>query len=174
MDPSVIFAALCSLPKNKMETAIYKAVDEYAMFIADIYNDIYESCIKVFYSSYTPKKYTRHGDIVGFNLYSGFASQVMDAKIEAQYLAGDLLSYRGISKEEVLHNVVNGQRGSKARDSVDGPWPRSWDTKYPNAYSKHSIWKSKAGTIEEILEDFDNTGGEGTANIFWEILEKYI
>ena len=174
MNPSDVFAAFCSIPESKRKSALESAVREYALLLSEIYNDIYESCIKVFYSSYKPEKYKRHGDIVGFNLYSGFYSQVGDLRIEAMYVANEMLSYRGISREEVLNNVVNGQRGSKARDAKDGPWPRNWSTSYPNTYSKYSIWESSADTIETILDDFDNTAGEQTANIFWEILSKYI
>ena len=174
MDAGSVYLALCQVPETKRKTILTKAVEEYATFLVELYNDIYESCIKVYYSSYKPKKYQRHGDIVGFNLYAGFDCEVNNMRIDASTVPNELLSYRGATKEEVLYNVMHGQRGSKERQAIDGPWPRSWSTKYPNSYSKHSVWTSSEDTIDGILRDFMETAGDSTSNYFWECVSHYI
>ncbi len=175
LDARSTYLALCDLERSKREAIIKNAVLEYADILAAIYNDIYESCIKVFYSTYTPKRYKRHGDITGFNLYSAFASEVTDMRLDAMYLPDELLAYRGVSREDVLNAVVRGQRGTTVRNTPEsGMWPKLWVTKYPNAYSRYSIWKSDYVGIEDILTDFDETGAEQTAGLFWDIVAKYL
>ena len=50
-------------------SALHEAWPVFADFLADVAIDIYDSCIKCYYEDYTPKRYKRHGDITGFNLY---------------------------------------------------------------------------------------------------------
>lgn len=171
-----VFLALCCMSEAQRKRVFLSTLVEYAEVLSSIYNDIYESCIKVYYSSYPqPVRYKRHGDIVGFNLYTGFYSEVRNLKLDANYIPENLLPYRGsTSREEVLDAVKNGQRGTIPRVTKHGTWPQSWRVKYPNAYSQYSIWKSGGDTIETILEDFDKNGIEGTKNIFYDLLAKHI
>ena len=174
MDSQSTFRALCDLRREQRLSIIVSAVQEYVEILSEIYNDIYESCIKVFYL-YKPTKYKRHGDISGFNLYSAFVSEIRDAKIDVMYTPNELLPYKGVSKEEVLNAVVNGTRGTTVRNTPkSGTWPKDWKTSYPNAYSRYTIWRSSATSIESILSDFDETGVEQTADLFWEIVAKHI
>ena len=175
MDHNSIYLALCQVPEAKRQSILTRAVADYAELLAALYNDIYESCIKVYYGSYEPKKYQRHGDKAGFNLYSGFSCEVQNMRIAAATTPDSLLSYRRATKEEVLNNVMNGQRGSKMRRTKEsGLWPKSWTAKYPNSYSDYSIWSSNADTIDGILRDFVETAGDATANYFWEYVANYI
>ena len=104
-----------------------------------------------------------------------FASEVTDLRISASTYPEELLPYRNATREEVLSNVINGQRGSVARHTPEsGIWPKRWTVQYPNSYSEYSIWTSKHNTIDEILRDFQETIGDSTANIFWEFVEQYI
>lgn len=176
MDLSGVALALLNMNETQRASVIRNAVFEYGEILALIYNDIYESCIKVYYSTYEPSVYRRHGDPVGFNLYSAFYSDVHNLRVDAQYDAGNLLPYgRGVSSETVLNAVVNGQRGIKHRVAPKtGVWPKSWAVSYPNAYSQYGIWQSSGDTIESILSDFDENGIAGTSEIFWNLVCKNI
>lgn len=176
MDLSGIALALGNMNAAQRARVISAAVFEYGEFLASIYNDIYASCIKVFYSSYDPVRYKRHGDPVGFNLYSAFYSGVHNARVDAQYDAESLLPYgRGVSSQTVLDAVINGQRGIKHRVTKNtGVWPKSWAVSYPNAFSYYRFWRSGCGTIESILSDFDKNGIAATRDIFWDLVLKQI
>ena len=175
MDASTVFLELLQVSDSKKVSAVARATADLKNLVADIYDDIFQSCIKVYYATYSPRVYKRHGDVSGFNVYSGFCSEVNDVRIDAMYMPDSLLSYRGISTDEVLTNVTNGQRGSKVRDMPKtGTWPKNWSVKYPNAYSQYHVWSSSQSTIESILDDFDNNGKEALASIFWDMVYKYI
>lgn len=174
MEPTSVLLALCNLNGNKRKNVIIRAVSEYANILSEIYNDIYESCVKVYYSSYKPVRYKRHGDITGFNLYSAFYSEVHDVRLDAMYQPENLLPYKIVSREDVLNAVINGQRGLEHRTTKHGTWPQSWSAKYPNAFSQYSIWQSSGDTIEAILDDFDQNGLEATMHIYWELLSSYV
>lgn len=173
MNPYDIMLELSNFPRSQSVSIITAALTEYANMLVDIYNDIYTSCIKVYYE-FVPTVYKRHGDIKGFNLYSGFYSQLLDLKIEASYAPENLLGYRNITTSEVLDNVVSGQRGSKARKLSSGSWPQKWTAIYPNAYSEYNIWTSKATTIEDILSDYDANIVNDTQSIFWQIMSEHM
>ena len=49
---------------------INSSLDEYYQLLANVGMDIYDSCIKDFYSQYFPYVYKRHGNLSGFNLYN--------------------------------------------------------------------------------------------------------
>ena len=175
MDASTVFLELLQISDSKKVSAVTRATTDLANLITAIYDDIYQSCIKVYYATYSPTVYKRHGNTAGFNLYSGFCSEVNNMRIDAMYMPDSLLTYRQISTDEVLSNVINGQRGSKMRDMPKtGTWPKSWYAQYPNAYSQYDIWSSGQNTIETILDDFDNNGQEALASIFWDMIYKYI
>lgn len=174
MGAESVLLALCNIGTSKRVTAVQRALSEYGNLLAEIYNDIYESCIKVYYSSYKPTRYKRHGDIVGFNLYSAFYSDVHDIRIDATLDADNLLPYGSATRDEVLDTVINGQRGTKHRVTKFGTWPQRWSVKYPNAFSKLSIWQSRESTIDAILMDFANNGIKDTTPIFFKILSRYV
>lgn len=177
MDLSGIALALLNMNAAQRAKVFKNAVFEYGEILSSIYNDIYESCIKVYYSSYEPSVYKRHGDLAGFNLYSGFYSGVHNLRVDAQYDSGNLLPYgRGVSSEQVLNAVVNGQRGVKHRvvPRTGSVWPKSWAVSYPNQYSQYGIWQSSGDTIESILDDFDENGVAATSEIFWSLVAQNI
>ena len=177
MDPTNVLVALCRVDGHKRTVAIRRAIYEYADILVSVYNDIYESCIKVYYSSYNkPIAYTRHQDIVGFNLYSAFSAEVLNTRIDAMYMPENLLGYRGnVTREQVHDAVVHGQRGIESRNMPrTGIWPKSWSVKYPNSYSQCSIWKSSANTIDTIINDFEANCINDTSHIFFQLLAESI
>ena len=171
-----VWLALAHLDGSKRTQVVRQAISEYVNILVQVYNDIYESCIKVYYASYKPKVYTRHQNKQGFNLYIGFSAEVLDARIDATYMPESLMGYRNVTREEVLSAVVNGQRGVEHRVTpVTGEWPKTWGVKYPNQYSTCGhVWQSKAGTIESILQDFDDNGIEDTFNVLSALIAKYV
>lgn len=180
MDLSGIGLALLNMKEAQRASVLNNAAHEYGLILTLIYNDIYESCIKVYYGSYTPSVYRRHGDEVGFNLYSAFSSQVLNLRVDAETNAEMLMPYgRGISKEQVLNAVIHGQRGLKHRVAPKtGVWPKSWAVSYPNQYSQYNMWTSTGDTIDAILIEFHEaweTGADETLrNIFWELVRKQL
>jgi hypothetical protein len=163
-------------------------------------NDIYNSCIKQYYATYTPKVYKRHGDLKGFNLYeaNGFTLNGMSfndleangISIEALLESSEemilddfnggqpenLLKYgskRDI-REEVLAAVLSGQRGITIRNSphAEFKWPRGWATSYPNKYSQYHYWSSSASTIEEIIADFEANIINDTSDLLDKLIDK--
>ena len=163
-----ILMQLVFMDERAAAAAINNGFSQYAQFIVDIYNDIYDSCIEVYYSTYTPTKYDRHGDLEGFNLYSAsdiYANQLM---VNLSVEGYNLLPYAGKTdkRDQVLQSVMNGLRGSKSRKTPSG-WPMNWSAYYPNEFSEFSDWSSSASTLYEILNDFANNGVRDTADKFY-------
>lgn len=155
-----------------------RAINEYVDIIWNIANDIYDSCIEQYYSTYTPKAYKRHGNIEGFNLYRANSFTLDDMVLE-DFDGGDpenLLMYgakRDI-REEVLAAVLSGKRGITVRPSPPArfKWPRGWIASYPNNYSKYNYWSSSASTIEEIIDDFETNIINDTSDLLDKLIDK--
>lgn len=176
LDISAILLKLMSKDDSLIDEIIEKATREYLMFLGKIAADIYDSCIAVYYATYTPKVYDRHGKIEGFNLYSA-----NDIRFEDDYLIGSvdamkLLKYKGKKdkREIVLRQVMDGIRGVGSFRNPD--WPMDWTEycTYPNEFSKYSDWSSSKNTMYEIFEEFGDTIIDATSEHFWTIVRKYV
>lgn len=171
-----ILAQLIMLDENSMAAAIDAAFVEYAQFIADIYNDIYDSCIELYYSTYDPIKYDRHGYPEGKNLYQAADIFSDEFDIETSIMSSSLWPYYagkrgGDKRSSVLTNVMTGLRGTKSRKTPPG-WPKPWYAKYPNEFSKFSIWKSSGTTLDAILYEWAKNGVNDTTDVFFKYLKN--
>ena len=169
---------------NDMESivraAVKNSIEEYADIIWNIANDIYDSCIELYYATYTPTVYKRHGNMDGFNLYraNGFDFDEVNMILD-DFDGGNpqnLLKYgsKNDVREEVLAAVLSGQRGITVRPSPPAKfkWPRGWTASYPNKYSKYRYWSSGAHTIEEIIDDFEENILNDTSDLLERIMNK--
>lgn len=186
------FEALLLMDKAKREAIIMDAFSDFGKMLGDIAADIYDSCIKVYYSTYAPVYYGRHGNKAGHNLYRANDFMYNEAANVLRFSTNEenLLPYKGgFSEEEygdnyedkrelILHLVMKGQRGSKTRFAkVTGRWPKSWKATYPNKYSRYHRWKSSGATMYTIFDEFMNQVEEGSENMsawFFEILETKV
>lgn len=170
-----VLKQLLFMNERDMEAVINYAFREYAQLLADIYNDIYDSCINLYYSTYSPIYYNRHGDPSGFNLYSASDIYASDLLVNLTLEAGNLLPYAGKrdKRDAVLSSVLDGLRGAKSRKSPPG-WPMSWHAYYPNEYSKLSVWESSRSTLDGILQDFAQNGVKNTSDQFWNLIRNNI
>lgn len=171
MSKQDIVLKLLQVDRGARERILNMALDKYITILYNIANDIYDSCIEDFYAGYSPRRYTRHGNIEGFNLYRAneisFDGGYFNVKIDDE----DLLPYgKKTDKSRVLNAVMNGKRGGS---SIPG-WPMKWYTSYPNRYSTQKIWQSSGRTIEDIFDDFIDNVLDDTNDIFWGIVEKYL
>lgn len=170
-----ILKQLLFMDERAADVAINSAFQEYAQLISDIYNDIYDSCIQLYYDQYTPIKYDRHGDIEGFNLYSASDIYANDLLVNLSLEASKLLPYAGKKdkRDKVLKTVMNGLRGAGSSKSPAG-WPMNWDAFYPNEFSKFSDWQSSKTTLYGILSDFAKNGVKDLTYKFYEFIEHNI
>ncbi len=177
-----------------------QAINEYVEIVWNTANDIYNSCIKQYYASYTPTVYKRHNHPEGKNLYqangftlNGMSFNDLDANgmsIETLLQSSEEMilddfnggqsenlwkygSKRDI-REEVLAAVLSGQRGITVRPSPPAKfkWPRGWVTSYPNKYSQYHYWSSSASTIEEIIADFEANIINDTSDLLDKLIDK--
>ena len=170
------------MDESKREAIIKDAMNDFGQLLMDVAADIYDSCIKLYYHTYSPKYYGRHGKKEGFNLYS--ANDLMYNEV-AQVLRFhtdeyELLPYGGKEdkRELILNLVMSGVRGSKVRRvntavANTGNWPKKWRATYPNKFSKYHRWKSGAKTMDAIFDEFIDQVEEGSDNMnewFFEIL----
>ena len=170
-----VLRQLLFMDARDAEIVIDSAFAEYAQFVADIYNDIYDSCIELYYDSYDPKIYDRHGDPKGFNLYRASDIYANDLMVNLSLEAYNLLPYTGKEKRDrVLGTVLDGLRGAGSRYKNFRGWPRGWNARYPNQFSKYTEWHSSYGTIDGILRDFAKNGIKKTSNVFWDIIGNKI
>ena len=150
------------------------AINEYAGILAGIADDIYDSCIQLYYASYTPEVYTRHGNKEGFNLYRANGFDIDEYGVIGDFVENpDALLKYGAKRDiraEVLNAVLNGQRGITKRPSG---WPRSWTASYPNAYSKYNYWKSDSTTMDEIISDFEDNILDDTRELKRKLILKH-
>lgn len=149
-----LWTKLMSLGDAKLYSVLSSAIDEYYQLLADIAADIYDSCIKDFYSQYTPKVYKRHGNLSGFNLYNANETFYDGDTVNIIIDEWSLLPYGKQDKRDiVLDFVLAGLRGGPLPKNPY--WPMDWYTTYPNAYSRYrGIWKSSEVILEKILDDF--------------------
>lgn len=170
-----ILAKLLFMDESAAEQVINSSFQEYAQLISDIYNDIYDSCINLYYDQYTPTKYDRHGDISGFNLYSASDIYASDLVVQLSLQGSNLLPYKGKGdkRDKVLNTVLKGLRGAGSRKTPPG-WPMSWDAHYPNKFSKFSEWESSASTLDGILKEFSKNGPKDLSYKFYEFIERNI
>lgn len=175
-----IIEALLFMDAAKRRVIIDEASKAYMNDLSDIAADIYDSCIEDYYSQYIPTKYTRHGNIVGFNLYS---AKDIDFNEETYNMSLDfdpskLLKYydgkRGREKrDKVLKSVMLGLRGAKSSKSPPG-WPQPWSTTYPNRYSQYNLWQSSGTTMYAIYKDFTDNVMSDTANLWYAYIQKLL
>lgn len=155
-----VLRTLVNMDDQKAYNILAKATGLYLEKLAEIAEDIYDSCIEDYYAQYTPMKYDRHGDITGFNLYSAnnIVFDEMSYNVDIDFDPNKLLGYYDGKKnrekrDKVLNSVMAGLRGAKSKKSPPG-WPQKWNTSYPNQYSQYNFWKSKGATMDKIFEDF--------------------
>ena len=176
--------------KSEIDYILELAMNEYAEELVDIATDIYDSCIKQFYSSYEPHIYDRHGDISGYNLFYasdiGYSNLVVDMSFRPE----NLLPYYKMKKmsdgtyvpgkfeddskrAKVLGSVL---KGIRARRSPKTPadFPMTWEASYPNEYSRRFDWASGFSTMNKIFDDFCENAEKDTNYMFWDILQKYV
>ena len=167
--------ALIFMDEASMVSIIDVAFMQYAQLIADIYNDIYDSCIQQYYAQYSPTKYDRHGDLSGFNLYSASDIYADSMVVNLVLEASNLLPYKGKGDKRyaVLSTVLDGLRGAASRKTPPG-WPMNWYASYPNEYSAHAEWYSSKTTLRDILQDFASNGVNETKDIFFDYIGNSI
>ena len=173
MTPTEIALKLIKLDKTKRTAILSSAIDLYLKVLLNIANDIYDSCIADYYSSYIPVSYGRHGNIEGFNLYRANDNDYSNFYLNLRLDEDKLLPYggkKGDKRSKVLSGVLNGLRGSSG---ISG-WPISWTTTYPNHYSTYKIWYSNGTTMKEILDEFSKNATKDTIYIFWQCVERLI
>lgn len=175
MDRKNILASLLFMDERSAEAIINAAFTEYVQLISDIYNDIYDSCIHLYYDQYDPIKYDRHGDPSGFNLYSASDIYANDLRVNLSLEASKLLPYKGKGdkRSRVLNTVLNGLRGAGSRKTPPG-WPMDWDAHYPNEFSVLSDWSSDNTTLYSILQDFAKNGSHELSDKFYEFIANRI
>ena len=173
-----IIYQLLQLDERSIVDVVNNAFAAYAQFFADVYDDIYRSCIKLYYSTYTPKVYDRHGYPEGKNLYQAasiFADgDDINVDLESSYLWP---YYSGKSNTDrrsvVLRRVMTGKRGGPL-GSLRGYWPTTWRASYPNQFSRFSVWKSNKTTLAGILEDWSKNGSKATSELMFTYLNDYL
>lgn len=174
MSKDGLWMSLMLASESKQRMVINNAIQKYFALLANVAADIYDSCIKDFYSQYTPTVYKRHGNLAGFNLYQ--ANQVSFNGDTLRFLIDEdyLLPYGKHDKRDiVLEFVLAGLRGGPLPKRPD--WPMDWYTSYPNDYSKyHNIWQSSGVVLENILDDFIENVVDDTYEIFIHFVKQNI
>ena len=164
------FVRLLQMDKQSVYAIFKAAWIDYMGFLANIGNDIYNSCIEDYYASYTPTKYDRHGNLAGENLYQANLIQTLETDINIDIDPFQLWQYKAKKdvRQKVLNGVLTGLRGVGSFKNAASGWPRSWTTSYPNKYSIYSDWSSNSTTIDGIITDFlsDSTIDE-TIDYLW-------
>jgi hypothetical protein len=194
-DQKTTIRKLMSKDDALIEKVINKATDEYFKFLREIAEDIYDSCIQVYYDKYEPKVYKRHGYPEGKNLYYANDMSYENDFLDFNADASRLMKYGNTGfekKQEVLHQVMSGLRGTKTRhkvsdnyepehewetENLENEWPMDWSKycTYPNYCSQYNNrWKSTKNTMYDIFKEFQETGIVSTTKKFWDIVAKYI
>ena len=190
MNTDEVLMRFIQMDKSSRDSILRCVVDDYAEYIYHIAEDIYDSCIQDFYDQYTPMRYDRHGNLSGFNLYSGKNFFYSNLWLDIQFDPDNLLPYYKMRKtssgdyvqgaEEledkrayVLGSVMTGVR---ARRSPRTPawFPMRWRTSYPNSFSEMYDWTSSKTTISSIFDDFCENVVNETTYKFYEILGEYV
>lgn len=172
---------LLFMDKTERRSVVRKAWNNYTKLISDIAHDIYESCIRDFYSQYDPIKYKRHGYPEGKNLYQADAIDWTESELRIKTAADQLWRYSGKKDKrgKVLEAVMNGKRGSKGarpRGDTGETFPMEWKTTYPNDFSDLFQWDGiqNPTTMKKIMDYFVDNVIEETEYIFWEYLDELI
>ena len=175
MDRKNILSKLLFMDDKTMELVVDSAFQQFVQLISDIYNDIYDSCIQLYYEQYDPIKYDRHGNLEGFNLYSASDIFARDLSVNLSLEPSKLLPYKGKKDKryKVLSTVLNGLRGAGSSKTPPG-WPMDWDASYPNEHSKFFEWESSATTLYGILQDFASNGVNDLRDKFFEFIASNI
>ena len=165
MGTNGMWAELMSLNDAKLNSVISSSLDEYYQLLANVGMDIYDSCIKDFYSQYPPRVYKRHGNLSGFNLYSANEIFYDGDTVNVVLDEYNLLPYGKHDKREIVFEfVLAGLRGGPLPKRPD--FPMDWYTSYPNAYSRYrNIWQSSAVILQDILDDFCENAVNDTLSI---------
>ena len=178
VDPNQVFLRWALRPEAQRVSIMKKVLNEYGNIIYKVADDIFDSCIEDYYASYKPKKYKRHNNIVGFNLYSLKDMSFDGTEFQIGFDSDFLLKYgtKEDIREEVMNAVFAGQRGVEERRSskAENVWPMKWTTSYPNEFSQYTYWKSKHTTMDEIFNDFVQNAIKDTKDLFWDTLNKYV
>lgn len=172
-----VYKKLLMTSDSNAEYAISAGFDDYTKRIYDIACDIYDSCIKDYYSSYYPTSYKRHGDIYGFNLYRANDLYYSPDNFIVSFDSDNLLPYPGKKgsyvRKRVLDHVMSGLRGTGMR-SWQTEWPMPWYTRYPNEYSEYYDWHSVESTMDDIFRDFVSNVVDDTKYLLHEFIAEYI
>lgn len=176
-DVKEVIFKLMKKDKSTIDAISLKATREYFRLLKNIAEDIYDSCIAVYYVKYSPIYYDRHGNKDGFNLYNAKDILYENGSLSIGTEPMNLKRYRGKTdkREIILSSVMAGLRGGPLPLRSD--WPMDWTEfcVYPNEYSKYGKhWSSEKHTMNGILIDFINTAFEKTNNDFWQIVNKYV
>lgn len=171
---------LLFMDATKRRNIIDEASKAYMNDLSNIASDIYDSCIEDYYAQYTPIKYGRHGNIVGFNLYSAnnIDFDEMSYNLDIDFDPSKLLGYydgkrNREKRDKVLNSVMAGLRGVKSKKSPPG-WPQPWSTCYPNQYSKYYMWSSSGSTMDSIFTEFMNSVINDTSNLWYNHIKKLL
>ena len=175
-----IWTSLILMDEAKADAILEEAFKRYFNTLSDIAADIYDSCIEDYYAQYEPVKYTRHGNINGFNLYNAKAIWFDEESynLSLNFDPNELLPYydgkKGREKRsKVLKSVMAGLRGTKSSKTPPG-WPQQWRTCYPNQYSQYSLWSSTGRTMNAIYADFMDNVREDTKDILNNCIKKLL
>lgn len=154
MSSKGLWYELMALSDSKLNSIINSALDEYYRLLANVGMDIYDSCIKDFYSQYNPKVYKRHSYLAGKNLYSANEIFYDGDTVNMVLDEWNLLPYGKHDKRDIVFEfVLAGLRGGPLPRRPD--FPMDWYTSYPNEYSRYrNVWQSSEIILVNILDDF--------------------
>jgi hypothetical protein len=154
MSSKGLWYELMALSDSKLNSIINSALDEYYRLLANVGMDIYDSCIKDFYSQYNPKVYKRHNYLAGKNLYSANEIFYDGDTVNMVLDEWNLLPYGKHDKRDIVFEfVLAGLRGGPLPRRPD--FPMDWYTSYPNEYSRYrNVWQSSEIILVNILDDF--------------------
>jgi hypothetical protein len=149
-----LWAELMNISDAKLKSVLKSSISEYYQLLAEVGFDIYNSCIRDFYSQYRPKVYKRHGDLSGVNLYDANKIFYDGNTVNIILNEYELRPYGKHDKhEEVFEFVLAGLRGGPLPKHPE--FPMDWYTSYPNEYSKYrNIWQTSEIILVDILDDF--------------------
>lgn len=181
-----ILRTLVFMEDKRAYAALDKATGLYFSKLAEIAEDIYDSCIKDYYAQYGPpeypKVYGRHGNKVGYNLYRANNIEFDEStyNVDIDFDSDKLKKYydgkrNRDKREKVLNSVMAGLRGTsqtRVSENSGEVWPKTWNARYPNVYSRYNIWKSKGTTMDEIFKDFMKNIMSQTKDLFYDYLEQ--
>lgn len=176
MNKKEVLLTLIQYDQAEINYILERAIKDYANKITQIAMDIYDSCIKQFYKSYSPVVYDRHGDRSGFNLYYANEIELYQLKLDIKFEPSNLLPYNqdeghNFKRDAVLASVM---KGIRARRSPRMTKQMSWSASYPNDFSRYSEWESSETKMNKIFDDFCKNIVNDTIDDFYQILNRYV